>query len=41
MCVRHVTRTGALRTESRTEMENANVKEQLGEHGIDERINVK
>jgi hypothetical protein len=39
--VRHVARTGALRTESRTEMENVKVKEQLGDHGVDERIIVK
>jgi len=39
--VRHVARTGVLRNESRTEMENAKVKGQLGDHGVDERIIVK
>jgi hypothetical protein len=39
--VRHVALTGAFRTESRTEVENAKVKEQLGDHGVDERIIVK
>jgi len=39
--VRHVARTGTLGTETRTEMENAKLKEQLGGHGVDERIIVK
>lgn len=39
--MRHVARTGAFRTESRTEMENAKVMEQLGNNGVDERIIVK
>jgi hypothetical protein len=39
--VRHVACTGALRTESRTEMENTKVNEQLGDHGVDEWIIVK
>jgi hypothetical protein len=36
--VKHVAHTEELRTESRTEMENAKLKEKLGDHGVDERI---
>ena len=39
--MRHVARTGVLRTESRTEIENAKVKEQLGGQCVDESIIVK